>query len=126
MESSFGVRKNAFALFLTVLYISETSICHAYHTTKSPKIVIVGAGPAGIAAASKLFEYGFKNVTILEAESRIGGRVYTEQIGKLFDFCFYTKNQIQCTHCKSILMHRRTILIFETGYTPSLYRKIPS
>lgn len=46
------------------------------------RIVIIGAGPSGIASASKLFENGFKNVTILEAEDRIGGRVYTTKFGE--------------------------------------------
>lgn len=45
--------------------------------TKSPRIVIVGAGASGIAAASKLIENGFENLIILEAENRIGGRVNT-------------------------------------------------
>lgn len=35
------------------------------------KINIVGAGAAGIAAATKLTGNGFENVTILEAENRI-------------------------------------------------------
>ncbi|XP_058803885.1 spermine oxidase-like [Phymastichus coffea] len=51
------------------------------HSGKDKKIIIVGAGPAGIAAASKLFESGFKNVKILEAEDRIGGRVFTTEFG---------------------------------------------
>ncbi|XP_051157745.1 spermine oxidase-like [Leptopilina boulardi] len=42
-----------------------------------PNVIIVGAGASGIAAASKLFQNGFKNVKILEAENRIGGRVFT-------------------------------------------------
>lgn len=41
------------------------------------KVLIIGAGPSGIAAASKLYENGFKNVTVLEAENRFGGRVHT-------------------------------------------------
>ncbi|XP_076302845.1 spermine oxidase-like [Lasioglossum baleicum] len=45
--------------------------------TKSPRIVIVGAGAAGIGAATKLLENGFENLLILEAENRIGGRVNT-------------------------------------------------
>lgn len=45
------------------------------------RIIIIGAGSAGIAAASRLFENGFKNVTILEAENRIGGRLYTTTLG---------------------------------------------
>lgn len=45
--------------------------------TKSPRIVIVGAGASGIAAAAKLIENGLENLIILEAENRIGGRVNT-------------------------------------------------
>jgi len=39
-------------------------------------VIIVGAGVAGLAAASELAEAGL-NVIILEARDRIGGRVYT-------------------------------------------------
>lgn len=45
--------------------------------SKSPKIVIVGAGLAGVSAAVKLMENGFEDVTILEAEDRVGGRIYS-------------------------------------------------
>ncbi|CAK9807638.1 Spermine oxidase [Anthophora quadrimaculata] len=45
--------------------------------SKSPRIVIVGAGASGIAAAAKLLENGFEDILILEAENRIGGRVNT-------------------------------------------------
>lgn len=45
------------------------------------KIIIVGAGASGVAAATKLVSNGFKNVTILEAENRIGGRVHTIPFG---------------------------------------------
>lgn len=40
-----------------------------------PKIIIVGGGASGMAAASRLFRSGFVNVTILEASNRTGGRV---------------------------------------------------
>lgn len=43
----------------------------------SRRILIVGAGISGISAASKLIENGFRNLVILEAENRIGGRVHT-------------------------------------------------
>ncbi|XP_055535646.1 spermine oxidase-like isoform X2 [Wyeomyia smithii] len=42
-----------------------------------PRILIIGAGAAGVAAATKLIEKGYKNLTILEAENRIGGRIHT-------------------------------------------------
>lgn len=41
------------------------------------KVIIIGSGASGFAAASKLLANGFQNVQILEAENRIGGRVHT-------------------------------------------------
>lgn len=46
------------------------------------KIVIIGAGASGIAAATKLLANGFRNLVVLEGESRIGGRVHTIPFGK--------------------------------------------
>lgn len=46
------------------------------------KIVIIGAGASGIAAATKLFSNGFRNLIVLEAEPRIGGRIHTIPFGK--------------------------------------------
>ncbi|XP_076651144.1 spermine oxidase [Halictus rubicundus] len=45
--------------------------------TGSPRVVIVGAGASGIAAATKLLQNGIEDILILEAEDRIGGRVKT-------------------------------------------------
>ncbi|CAK7346267.1 unnamed protein product [Dovyalis caffra] len=42
------------------------------------KIIVIGAGPAGLTSARHLQRQGFY-VTILEARSRIGGRVYTDR-----------------------------------------------
>ncbi|XP_043470344.1 spermine oxidase-like [Leptopilina heterotoma] len=55
----------------------EELIRKNFQTQSNPSVIILGAGSAGIAAASRLFENGFKNVKILEAENRIGGRVFT-------------------------------------------------
>ncbi|KAL3285881.1 hypothetical protein HHI36_000401 [Cryptolaemus montrouzieri] len=48
------------------------------------EIIIIGAGAAGIAAAAKLIENGIENVTILEAENRIGGRIHSIFLGDAF------------------------------------------
>lgn len=40
-------------------------------------VVIIGAGIAGLKAASRLYEGGIKNCVVLEARDRIGGRLYT-------------------------------------------------
>lgn len=47
----------------------------------NPEILIIGAGPSGIAAATKLYENGLTNITILEAENRIGGRINSVEFG---------------------------------------------
>lgn len=48
-------------------------------------VIIIGAGAAGLAAASRLVEKGLNptEITILEAENRIGGRIHTVQHGIL-------------------------------------------
>nr|AAO17038.1 interleukin-4 induced gene-1 protein [Mus musculus]AAO17039.1 interleukin-4 induced gene-1 protein [Mus musculus] len=45
-------------------------------TSKPQKVVVVGAGVAGLVAAKMLSDAGHK-VTILEADNRIGGRIFT-------------------------------------------------
>ncbi|XP_053730414.1 peroxisomal N(1)-acetyl-spermine/spermidine oxidase [Synchiropus splendidus] len=45
------------------------------------KIVIVGCGMSGVAAAHRLIKAGFKNVHVLEATARSGGRVRTGRLG---------------------------------------------
>jgi NADPH-dependent 2,4-dienoyl-CoA reductase/sulfur reductase-like enzyme len=45
--------------------------------TDSQNVVIIGGGVAGLSAAYKLRKSGVKNVTILEAMDRLGGRINT-------------------------------------------------
>ena len=45
------------------------------------RIVIVGAGAAALAAADELQVRGFRNVVLLEARDRVGGRIWTSSIG---------------------------------------------
>lgn len=44
-------------------------------------MVVIGAGLAGLAATKALLEQGFTDVTVLEASSRIGGRVESVKLG---------------------------------------------
>lgn len=46
------------------------------------RIVIIGCGISGVAAAQRLDEAGFKQVRILEATGRSGGRILTETLGE--------------------------------------------
>ena len=46
------------------------------------KVIIIGAGLAGLSAAQRLITNGFRNVHIIEAKNRIGGRVLTQSHGR--------------------------------------------
>ena len=46
-------------------------------STQHCRVVIIGAGPAGLAAAVRLKSHGVEDVVILEAGERVGGRVYS-------------------------------------------------
>ncbi|KAL1768976.1 L-amino-acid oxidase isoform X2 [Sigmodon hispidus] len=50
-------------------------------TLKPQKVVVIGAGVAGLTAAKVLSDAGHK-VTVLEANNRIGGRIFTFRDGK--------------------------------------------
>jgi len=52
------------------------------------EVVIVGGGIAGLSAADMLYKNGITSFTILEARSRLGGRMYSEEIddGKFIDY----------------------------------------
>ncbi|XP_046549103.1 spermine oxidase-like [Haliotis rubra] len=47
-----------------------------------PSVVIVGGGIAGLTAASHLKNNGLTNVTLLEAQERLGGRIHTVKFGE--------------------------------------------
>lgn len=56
---------------------------------KSKKVAIVGAGMAGLMTYLCLTQAGLKNVEIIEAGNRLGGRVHTEYLsGGPFDYSY--------------------------------------
>ena len=58
---------------------------------KSPEVVIIGAGAAGLGAAKTLSDLGI-SFLLIEAQSHIGGRAYTDH---------YTSYQLAGTGCES-------------------------
>ncbi|EDW79993.1 uncharacterized protein Dwil_GK12300 [Drosophila willistoni] len=50
-------------------------------TKETARIVIIGAGASGLAAGTRLLELGFKDVQIIDAKDRIGGRIHTVEFG---------------------------------------------
>lgn len=57
--------------------------------SKSKQIAIVGAGMSGLMTYLILYQAGFTNITILEADKRLGGRVHTAYLsGGPFDYSY--------------------------------------
>ncbi len=56
---------------------------------KEKEIAIVGAGMSGLMSYLVLTQAGMKNIKILEAGQRLGGRVHTEYLsGGPFDYSY--------------------------------------
>lgn len=54
---------------------------------RQPRIVVIGAGLAGLAATRVLLKNGFTDVTVLEASDHVGGRVQSVNNGERMCFC---------------------------------------
>ncbi|XP_045628051.1 L-amino-acid oxidase isoform X2 [Ursus americanus] len=76
-------------------------------TSKPQRVIVVGAGAAGLVAAKVLSDAGHK-VTILEADNRIGGRIFTYRdrktgwIGELGAMRMPSSHRILHELCKSL------------------------
>ncbi|KAF5299812.1 hypothetical protein FQR65_LT09334 [Abscondita terminalis] len=98
-------------LRLLILLLSVT-FC-----ASDPSVIIIGAGPSGIAAATRLLKNGVTNLVVLEAENRIGGRVFSVPFGKDYidlgaEWCHGVENNIVYDMIKDldILRPRKYIL----------------
>lgn len=49
------------------------------------RVLIVGAGIAGLTCAKYLYEHGIEDFLLVEARTRAGGRCQTVFLGKLID-----------------------------------------
>jgi len=63
--------------FLASAYASS-QLRPVHSTVKKSKVIVVGAGIAGLSAAHQLFKGGCE-VTVIEAKSQIGGRIHTDR-----------------------------------------------
>ncbi|XP_031802659.1 lysine-specific histone demethylase 1B isoform X3 [Sarcophilus harrisii] len=96
-----------------------------WYTNCKKSVIIVGAGPSGLAAARQLHNFGIK-VIILEAKDRIGGRVWDDKsfkgvtVGRgaqIVNGCINNPIALMCEQL-GIQMHRlgeRCDLIQESG-----------
>ncbi|CAH0404698.1 unnamed protein product [Chilo suppressalis] len=55
--------------------------CDAELCYPEPRVVIIGAGMAGISAAARLAQRGINNIVVLEAYERPGGRIHSCWLG---------------------------------------------
>ena len=53
---------------------------------RSPRVVIIGAGISAVAAANLLISEGVDDVVILEATDRVGGRIWSIDLGESIQF----------------------------------------
>ncbi|GAB6025469.1 hypothetical protein CHUAL_011209 [Chamberlinius hualienensis] len=87
------------------------------------KVIIIGAGVAGLSAAKSLIHSGYKNVQIFEATDVIGGRISTTAVGNGWGElgAQWIHGEDDNTAYKTALQHN---LIFKDGDLRELYKNI--
>lgn len=73
--------KHFLNLVLLYFFCAESIFINAQTKVYNEKVIVIGAGVSGLAACSQLIKKGFKNVILIEANSRLGGRLYTIPYG---------------------------------------------
>lgn len=112
-------------LSYTFLTISSL-VVSVISTQNNPSILIIGAGPSGIAAATKLLRNNFTNVRIFEAEDRIGGRIRSVKFGEAFidlgaEWCHGEKDNIVYEMVNQYDVLRHTNLSYKLVYSNGKY-----
>lgn len=79
-------------------------------STSTHKIIIIGAGIAGISAAHHLVKNGETDFKILEARNRIGGRIISIPLGENLKIILYL-----VIYSHNHYDYRKTLL-FETSF----------
>ncbi|KAJ8912190.1 hypothetical protein NQ315_003794 [Exocentrus adspersus] len=91
-----------------------------------PSILIIGAGPSGIAAATKLLKNNYTSIKIFEAEDRIGGRIRSVEFGDAFvdlgaEWCHGEKENIVYDMINQYNVLRHTNLSYKLVYSNGKY-----
>lgn len=72
-----------YLFFLQLFYFQRAAQTIPTSNMETYDVIIVGAGVAGLKAASDLIANDYSNLLIIEADDRIGGRVHTIELGIL-------------------------------------------
>ena len=77
------------AIIATLVINPTESSFHSKRDTNIYDVVVVGGGVAGLTTCSRLAQKGIKNILLLEASDRLGGRVNTIQHSNLYFVLFF-------------------------------------
>ncbi|XP_065166695.1 spermine oxidase-like [Atheta coriaria] len=80
MSSAFKFKNFTSKLLAFLLILSSSHGAYVPKVNSDTDVIIIGAGPAGVAAATKLDQQGI-NVKVFEANEWIGGRVHSIKFG---------------------------------------------
>ena len=72
-----SIKKIVFAVFFLIFSLSALADTKPIDSSHEHKVIIIGAGAAGLGAAQYLYQHGIKDILVIEARNRIGGRVWT-------------------------------------------------